>query len=509
MVKQRIRRGRKIIQWRRFDKARDWAHSLGLTSWAEWRAFKRGEFARTLGTIPHDIPRTPDKVYESDGWVDYPDFMGYRSHKNFSCSYEQARKFARSLKLNSAKHWRQYFKGQLDNDLPPFPNDMPKNPHIVYRDKGWINWQDFLGYKDTRRRVKNKRPFEEALQFVRSLKLSSLKEWLAFCHGELEKTHGLLPDDLPITPNLSYKGQGWQGLHHWLGIEVTHDIQRKNRKRATGAVKIVFLPFNEAREFARSLKLKTSGEWQRYCSGEFMNTLGTLPENVPKTPRIVYKDNGWCGMSDWLGKPAEGRWREIWNFHKAQEFARSLELSSSDEWRDYCKGMMPDKPAKPDGVPSSPDVVRSYKKYWKGYRDWLGNTGKKVRRRNFRSYEDARAFVHTLGLMSNTQWKAFVRNELVDKLGECPADIPRHPNDVYKDDGWNGWQDWLGYKEKGRKRKTFLPFDEARAFVHNLKLSNLKEWQAYARAERPGNIPSDPGRTYKNDWKGFSDWLGN
>lgn len=59
-------------------------------------------------------------------------------------SFEDARKFSRSLVLKNVTEWRQYTKGNRP-DLPPFPDDIPANPNQTYRDKGWLSWPDFLG----------------------------------------------------------------------------------------------------------------------------------------------------------------------------------------------------------------------------------------------------------------------------------------------------------------------------------------------------------------------------
>ena len=53
------------------------------------------------------------------------------------------------------------------------------------------------------------------------------------------------------------------------------------------------------------------------------------------------------------------------------------------------------------------------------------------------------------------------------------------------------------------------PFTEARAYVQNLGLSSRREWRSWAKsAERPADIPANPERTYKNEWKGMGNWLG-
>jgi hypothetical protein len=56
---------------------------------------------------------------------------------------------------------------------------------------------------------------------------------------------------------------------------------------------------------------------------------------------------------------------------------------------------------------------------------------------------------------------------------------------------------------------NWLPFQEAKRFVHKLNFKTVTEWLNYSKSrKRPFNIPSTPRRTYKNEWKGMSDWLG-
>ena len=58
--------------------------------------------------------------------------------------------------------------------------------------------------------------------------------------------------------------------------------------------------------------------------------------------------------------------------------------------------------------------------------------------------------------------------------------------------------------------KKFRDFESAREFVRKLKLKNKTEWNKYRNSgNKPNNIPSNPQRTYKNEWGGFSDFLGN
>jgi hypothetical protein len=57
----------------------------------------------------------------------------------------------------------------------------------------------------------------------------------------------------------------------------------------------------------------------------------------------------------------------------------------------------------------------------------------------------------------------------------------------------------------------FLPFDEAKSFVHELKIKSSREWLVYCKSgNKPKNIPSTPDRLYKGKgWVSWGDWFNN
>lgn len=58
-------------------------------------------------------------------------------------------------------------------------------------------------------------------------------------------------------------------------------------------------------------------------------------------------------------------------------------------------------------------------------------------------------------------------------------------------------------------RPAFLPFEEARKFVHKLKLKSTEEWRKYIESkQKPAGIPSTPYKVYQRQWLGMADWLG-
>lgn len=39
-------------------------------------------------------------------------------------------------------------------------------------------------------------------------------------------------------------------------------------------------------------------------------------------------------------------------------------------------------------------------------------------------------------------------------------------------------------------------------------MKTAKDWRNYSKNKRPPNMPSNPDKIYKNDWKGWADFLG-
>lgn len=87
---------------------------------------------------------------------------------------------------------------------------------------------------------------------------------------------------------------------------------------------------------------------------------GRKPENIPKYPMRVYK-NQWKGMRDWLGTGRIPNQNRVFrSFNEARTFAQSVGLKEMREWVKFCASNK-----KPKDIPSSPNII--YKKEWKGW----------------------------------------------------------------------------------------------------------------------------------------------
>ena len=186
-------------------------------------------------------------------------------------------------------------------------------------------------------------PFKEALLYARSLKLTCQKEW------EVWSKSSVRPLNIPSAPHATYKHDGWQGYGHWLGTG-----------NQVGG-KLDFLPFKKALLQARSLKLKSEKEWREWRKSDLR------PVNVPTRPDQVYKHGGWQGYMHWLGTGTVApKDREFMPFKKALLHARSLELMTRKEWREWCTSSV-----RPANMPSFPEQVYTHDG-WQGYGHWLG-----------------------------------------------------------------------------------------------------------------------------------------
>ena len=123
----------------RYEDAKKFAHNLRLKSSKEWNDFSKG------GKKPVNIPSSPNRTYENSGWVNWKEWLGYaeikrRDYDSKFVSYAEAKKRIRRFNISSTSEWCIFLKRGLK------PIGVPSSPRDVYKNKGWTNWKDWLGY---------------------------------------------------------------------------------------------------------------------------------------------------------------------------------------------------------------------------------------------------------------------------------------------------------------------------------------------------------------------------
>lgn len=177
-------------------------------------------------------------------------------------------------------------------------------------------------------------PYKDARVYVRRLGLTNYKQWFEYI-----KTHDL-PDGIPRNPQITY-GKDYVSDSDFLGTSV-------------------YLPYYQAKYFARSLGLKSYTGWLDWHKDK-------SPDNVPRYPDAVYDE--WEGWGEFLGTGTIWNHRRVYrSYDEAKIFAHRLKLKGYDEWISMCR----DHPEKlPADIPSSPDAVYDE---WEDWKAWLGTS---------------------------------------------------------------------------------------------------------------------------------------
>ena len=324
----------KFRKYRKFKYARKFVHSLKIYNTYEW-----SEYCKS-GDKPSDIPAAPRNAYKGN-WKSMGDWLGSESIATYKRSYKsfiEAKKYIQSLNFKSTTDWQHYVKSKLK------PDDIPAKPNEVYREKGWSGMGDWLGTGNIANRLKKYRSFLKAKVYVHSLGLKNQQEWRTFIKSDSK------PIDIPSAPESTYKNEGWKGMGDWIGTgriadqnkiyrnyadakKFVHQLKIVNQKgwkeyslsgnkpndipsnpyqvyNSKGWVGLgdwlgtginaprnrIYLTFNEARDYVRKLKLKNTIEWNNKFKA------GKMPLNIPRSVDRLYKDKGWKGWADFLGK---------------------------------------------------------------------------------------------------------------------------------------------------------------------------------------------------------------
>ncbi|MDO9279105.1 MAG: hypothetical protein Q7U05_11165 [Polaromonas sp.] len=519
----------------------------------------RGEFLAWCRTDqrPSDIPTNPQREYAAQGWVSYLDWLGLEKRRSRASSYpdyDTAHAWVLAQGWNDKSEFDAVVKAQK---LPSF---VPKAPHVVYKECGWVDWIGWLG--SGKRRLGDWREFGNARQWAQDWApthgITSSEQWVAACQA------GRIPADIPRRPDRVYAEIGWKSWGDWL---VTSRLRRRNQP---------WRSFAEARAFVHALSLGSWEEWRGFSRS------ADRPHDIPAAPYRAYQLDGWAGFDDWVGLPTRrkyGRSRQEqhivmelqqllgggvedekrrfaadgpllrvdylhegmelvveydgshWHRNRVLEDKRKSNIIRSAGWRLIRireqplallhKGNVAVRQACTPG-----DAVRAVLKLM--MQQGLGSAKMRLRCRTYltrsdhlttsplppvprwRPFDEARAFSRALGFQSSEQWRKWATSD------QRPPDIPNSPGVLYAGHGWAGMADWLGYHPVISRGNKLLPFKQARAVVRSWarqqgEISNKRRhWvEAAEQGSIPEGVPANPQLAYKGKgWRGMPDWYG-
>ena len=434
-----------------FEEAKDFIKKKGLTSQGQFHQWSKS------GERPGDFPSIPHRIYEEE-WTSWGDFLGTGnapSGKKEWMGFEEAKTLIQKERFTLLAHFRKWSKSEKR------PANFPSNPNIAYKDE-WTNWNDFLGTE------KHWMSFQKAKTFIQKTGLVSPAQF------EQWSKSGERPGDFPRYPMQFYKEE-WTNWSDFLNFE-----QNK------------WMSFEAAKDFIKKQGLTSRKQFKRWIQS------GQKPENFPSKPHLTYKEE-WTNWNDFLGigNMAPRRKKRFMSFSKAKIFIRNQDIQTSAEFNKWKR-----EGKRPEDFPSKPH--RTYKEEWTDWNDFLGIGNMAPRRKKrFMSFNKAKTFIRNKGFTSKEkfeQWR---------KSSERPKDFPSNPNIIYKEK-WTSWGDFLGTGNIAPSRKKeFMSFEEAQAFIRNEGVQTSAEFQEWKRAgKRPKDFPSNPNIIYEEKWTGWEDFLG-
>ena len=155
---------------------------------------------------------------------------------------------------------------------------------------------------------------------------------------------------------------------------------------------------------------------------------------------------------------------------------------------------------RPENFPSTPS--QAYKKDWISWGDFLGTGNIAAQKVEWMSFSQAKAFIQTQDIQSAAGFNAW------KKKGLKPANFPSRPEKIYKEN-WTSWGDFLGTENLSTRGREWMSYGEAKTYIQAQGIKTHEEFDQWTRSgQRPENFPSNPNRTYEEDWTSWGDFLG-
>jgi len=448
-----------FINWRPYQEAKKYAHSLKLKNMKEWYKHCKSK------NFPKDIPKSPSNAYKKE-FESFGEFLGtgfVAFYKRQYKPYQEAKKYAQSLKLKNMKEWYEHCKSKN------FPKDIPKSPDDTYK-KEFESFGEFLGTGFVAVYKRKYRPYQEAKKYVQSLKLKGSKEWYKQAKSKD------FPKDIPAHPYAAYKKE-FEGYGEFLGTGFVASYKRKYR------------PYQEAKKYVQSFKLKNMKEWYKHCKSK------NFPKDIPANPNVTYKKE-FEGYGEFLGTGTIAPFlREYRSYQEAKKYAQSLKLKNKDMWGKHTKSK-----DFPKDIPKNPRGT--YGKEFEGWGKYLGTGTIAPFLREYRSYQEAKKYAQSLKLKGSKEWYKQAKSK------DFPKDIPANPWQVYKKE-FESFGEFLGTGFVAPSLREYRSYQEAKKYAQSLKLKNMKEWVKHCKSKDfPKDIPADVYRTYKKEFKSMGEFLG-
>ncbi len=337
-------------------------------------------------------------------------------HNSVFVPIEVAKKLIKHFNIKTITQYRE-----LSKNLK-LPEGIPSKPYNTYKNKGWIDWSDYLGCEIVAVRDKKFYTYEESILVIRNFGFKSGNEL-----REYVKKNGPIKG-IPTAPHLEYKGKGWVNMGEWLG---TGRIQTQELSK-------LYISYQDAENWATQQNLKSSSEFRK------LKKENKLPVYIPSRPHEVYKDKGWVSWGKFLGtNRIADHLRNYLEYDELEKLIHSKGFKKREDFFNWWEN------EKPINIPKTPDACLTYGDKWVSWSKFLNTDLSNLEKSKlWCSYEECSKFAISNNITSQRHWFDFIENN------EIPPNIPTGPSKAYENKGWTCWADFLGQTGNGNHKMT-------------------------------------------------------
>lgn len=226
-----------------------------------------------------------------------------------------------------------------------------------------------------------------------------------------------------------------------------------------------YMTFVQAKAAVQKLKIYTMSQYKKECNQD---------SKLPASPDKYYGEE-WTGWADYL--PANPDPKFYATMAEAAEAVKQLGITTKAEYNVRYR--------EDPKLASNPNAI--YEREWVGFPDFFDRLVDR-----YKTYEEAKEATKTLGAYTMQQYRLL-----------CKIDhkLPAYPEEFYGK-SFKGARDFLPTGPESR----FYTFKEAAFAVQRLGIRTSLEYNKRYR-EDP-KLPANPNTVYKDEWRGFKDFLG-
>ena len=500
------------MEQKTFKESRDCVHELKIKNQREWKIYCKGN------NQMNGVPKSPEVVYKNNGWVSWGDWLNNgKIHTKKFLSYEDCQKECLKENITGKEKYKTWVSNNPEKNCP-------YNPDRVFKDK-WVSWGTFLqtGKIPDIQKNKNYLAYSEAKEYIKKFNIKTEDEYNKWAKSSER------PEYIPLQPRKSYKCKGgWVSFSDFLDNGfVTPQFKHDN-----------FLNYQDAKKLVQSFSFN--------CHSDFVVWARTQT-NIPINPGQTYED--FEGMPEFLGyqrnksigekiisaifvsnninhtfqysfKDCRDRRSLMFDiaFYRNEKFIGLVEFHGIQHYEiverfggeksfntnikrdkikfDYCK--INNIPLLV--IPYNKDLKSLLKNFMEqlGFEIDLSLEIKPALNRNFLTYNEAKNSIKIHKFKNIGEFHDWVKR---------PSSIPYSPDNVYKNNGWISWGDFLSHGKISVNKAKFVSFEECKHWFKENKIPSGEQWNTKMNKTKPNFIPSHPEKIYKKQWKGWNDFL--